>query len=88
MKLAERVFRCDACGLIMDRDRNAAANLAAWAERARAWTAKRAARSPMPLEGKALAVGLTAAKPAPWKEEPKRLYATKRGERPRSLAVR
>ena len=35
------------------------------------WTAKRAARSPMPLEGKALAVGLTAAKPAPWKEEPK-----------------
>jgi putative transposase len=36
MKLAERVFHCDACGLIMDRDRNAAANLAAWAERARA----------------------------------------------------
>jgi putative transposase len=30
--LAERVFRCDGCGLVMDRDRNAAANLAAWAE--------------------------------------------------------
>lgn len=27
---------------------------------------RRAARSPMPLEGRALAVGLTAAKPAPW----------------------
>ncbi|HET6749772.1 MAG TPA: hypothetical protein VFL71_10965 [Actinomycetes bacterium] len=31
--LAERLFCCDACGLAMDRDRNAAANLAAWAER-------------------------------------------------------
>jgi len=30
--LADRTFRCDACGLIADRDRNAAANLAAWAE--------------------------------------------------------
>jgi putative transposase len=30
MGLAERVFRCDACELITDRDRNAAANLAAW----------------------------------------------------------
>jgi putative transposase len=33
MGLGERVFRCDGCGLILDRDRNAAANLAAWAER-------------------------------------------------------
>jgi putative transposase len=33
LSLAERSFRCDACGLIADRDRNAAANLAAWAER-------------------------------------------------------
>jgi putative transposase len=32
MRLAERVFGCDACKLVMDRDRNAAANLAAWAE--------------------------------------------------------
>jgi len=31
--LAERTFRCDRCGLTIDRDRNAAANLAAWAER-------------------------------------------------------
>jgi putative transposase len=54
MELAERTFRCG-CGLIMDRDRNAAANLAAWAEHAQARTAKRAAGSPMPLEGKALA---------------------------------
>jgi putative transposase len=34
MGLAERVFRCGGCGLVMDRDRNAAANLAAWAEAA------------------------------------------------------
>jgi len=33
MGLAERVFSCDRCGLTLDRDRNAAANLAAWAER-------------------------------------------------------
>jgi putative transposase len=32
MPLAERVFCCDGCGLFIDRDRNAAANLAAWAE--------------------------------------------------------
>jgi putative transposase len=36
MGLAERVFRCEACDLTMDRDRNAAANLAGWAEHARA----------------------------------------------------
>jgi transposase len=54
MGLAERTFRCG-CGLITDRDRNAAANLAAWAEHAQARTAKRAAGSPTPLEGKALA---------------------------------
>jgi putative transposase len=34
LSLAERIFRCDACGLIADRDRDAAANLAAWAEAA------------------------------------------------------
>ena len=32
MGLAERTFRCRGCGLLTDRDRNAAANLAAWAE--------------------------------------------------------
>jgi putative transposase len=36
MGLAERVFCCVGCGLVMDRDRNAAANLAAWAERSHA----------------------------------------------------
>jgi putative transposase len=35
MTLAERIFSCDACGLRMDRDCNAAANLAAWAEQQR-----------------------------------------------------
>jgi putative transposase len=32
MGLAERVFGCGGCGLGIDRDRNAAANLAVWAE--------------------------------------------------------
>jgi putative transposase len=32
MGLAERVFGCGGCGLVIDRDRNAAANLAVWAE--------------------------------------------------------
>jgi putative transposase len=32
LTLAERTFRCDACGLVCDRDVNAAANLAAWGE--------------------------------------------------------
>ena len=36
MTLSERVLRCDDCGLTIDRDRNAAANLAAWAERVHA----------------------------------------------------
>ena len=36
MGLAERTFRCAGCGLVIDRDRNAAANLAAWAERSHA----------------------------------------------------
>jgi putative transposase len=34
MRLTERMLRCDGCGLVIDRDRNAAANLAAWAEAA------------------------------------------------------
>jgi putative transposase len=36
MGLAERIFCCAGCGLVIDRDRNAAANLAAWAERSHA----------------------------------------------------
>jgi putative transposase len=32
MELAERIYCCAGCGLAIDRDRNAAANLAAWAE--------------------------------------------------------
>jgi putative transposase len=31
MSLSERVYRCEACGLVMDRDLNAARNLVAWA---------------------------------------------------------
>jgi putative transposase len=72
MGLGERTFRCDQCGLVMDRDRNAATNLAAWAEQhmPRSRTAKRAAGSATPLEGKALAVAVAMAQPAPTKGEP------------------
>ena len=34
MRLGDRVFCCQGCRLVTDRDRNAAANLAAWAEAA------------------------------------------------------
>jgi putative transposase len=34
--LADRSYCCDGCGLAIDRDRNAAANLAAWAEQSHA----------------------------------------------------
>jgi transposase len=75
MSLAERTFRCEACGLVMNRDRNAAANLAAWAEgatmaAARAPVRQAGGRVTTPLEGKALAVAAATAKPAPMKEEP------------------
>jgi putative transposase len=40
MSLAERTFSCGGCGLLLNRDRNAAANLAAWAETARLATAQ------------------------------------------------
>jgi putative transposase len=32
LRLADRTYTCDHCGLVLDRDLNAAANLAAWAE--------------------------------------------------------
>jgi putative transposase len=71
MSLGERTFHCDTCGLSCDRDRNAAANLAAWAEHAQApRTAKRAAGLPRPLEGKALAIASAMVEPAPTKGEP------------------
>jgi putative transposase len=40
LRLAERVFRCHSCGLVIDRDRNAAINLAIWAKVAHTATAK------------------------------------------------
>ena len=75
MSLAERIFSCEACGLVLDRDRNAAANLAVWAEIATMATARApdrqaGGRVTTPLEGKALAVAEATAKPAPMKGEP------------------
>jgi putative transposase len=34
LRLSVRIYRCNRCGLVVDRDRNAAANLAAWADTA------------------------------------------------------
>jgi IS605 OrfB family transposase len=75
MPLAQRTFRCDACGFVADRDRNAAANLAAWPKAAGIATndtpdRQAGAGSPMPLEGKALAVILVTVQPVPTKGEP------------------
>ena len=69
MGLAERTFRCG-CGLIMDRDRNAAANLAAWAEHAQARTAKRAAGVTNASGGEGAGRHRGVGKPPPTKEEP------------------
>jgi putative transposase len=73
MGLAERLFRCRRCGLATDRDRNAAANLAAWAERnhARAPDRQAAAGSSMPIEGKVPAVISVTVQPASTKWEPR-----------------
>jgi putative transposase len=47
VRLTERVFRCHCYGLVIDRDRNAATNLATWAQ-----AAKRAAWSPCLWRGR------------------------------------
>jgi putative transposase len=76
LSLAERVFRCGACGLTADRDRNAAANLAAWAEAADTAGAQAPDRqadgrvtNASGEDGAALRHG--DGQPAPEKEEPK-----------------
>jgi transposase len=58
MVLARRTFRCASCGLVVDRDLNAAANLAAYsdAETQHPRTPKHEAGSKMPAEDAALAV--------------------------------
>jgi transposase len=75
MGLAERLFWCDGCCLMMDRDRNGAANLAAWAEAA----SKAAAPAPdrqaggrvnNAAGGKAPAIAVARVEPTPVKEEP------------------
>jgi putative transposase len=71
VRLRQRVFFCDACGHACDRDRNAAANLAAWADRNHVpRTVKQAAGLPMPLEELAPPVGSPTACPSPTKGEP------------------
>jgi putative transposase len=42
LSLATRIYSCDSCDLVLDRDVNAASNLAAWGERHRAVSASQA----------------------------------------------
>lgn len=72
MRLAERVFRCDNCGLILDRDRNAAANLAAWAEHHRRPDSGPPSGRPGTNApgGEAMAIASAMVEPTPAKEEP------------------
>jgi putative transposase len=75
MALGTRTFRCGGCGLVMDRDCNATANLAARAEAAELDGARvpdrqaggRIIHAP---GGKALAIASAVAKPAPVNGEP------------------
>jgi len=73
MGLAERTFRCAGCGLVIDRDRNAAANLAAWAERSHAQAPDRQAggRVIKAPGGEGADRRLVTVEPAPAKGEPK-----------------
>ncbi|WP_415856447.1 RNA-guided endonuclease InsQ/TnpB family protein [Sinomonas sp. G460-2] len=69
--LGERTYRCGECGLSIDRDLNAAANLAAWAEdHAQPWTPKHEAGIPTPADTKALAPAQAGTKPAWQTREP------------------
>ena len=70
LKVEERTFRCRRCDNSCDQDRNAAANLAAWAERSGARTVKRPAGSTMSLEGTVLAIALPMVGLVPMKGKP------------------
>jgi Putative transposase DNA-binding domain len=92
MGLAERLFRCDGCGLMTDRDRNGAANLAAWAEaasRAAAQTPDRQAggRVTKASGGKAPAIALAMVEPTPAKEEPMFTSCGREGRTPEKGAA-
>jgi putative transposase len=70
LTLSERFFECDACGLFVDRDENAAINLRKLALA----QLPEGLREVTPVERKALALGSTSVKPASPKQE-----ATARG---------
>jgi putative transposase len=73
LRLAERTFHCDRCGLDMDRDCNAAANLAAWAARraaAQAPDRQAGGRVINAPGGNGLAITSVTVKPGPAKGEP------------------
>jgi putative transposase len=74
LRLAERTYHCLSCDLVIDRDTNAAANLAAWAEVSiaaiQAPDRQAGGRVTNASGGVASPVASAPAKPAPRKEEP------------------
>jgi putative transposase len=73
LPLSQRVFCCPACGYRADRDVNAAANLAVWAEQHQAQTRDLDARGPVINASRGDGPGRTprrVVKPAPLTEEP------------------
>jgi len=89
--LAERTFQCSLCGLVMDRDTNAAANLAAWADAlympaAQAPDRQAGGRVTNASGGEVLGVASMAPKPALTKEEPT-LWRTPEPRTPEKGAV-
>jgi putative transposase len=89
--LAERTFHCSLCGLVMDRDTNAAANLAAWADAlymqaAQAPDRQAGGRVTNASGGEVLGVASMPPKPALTKEEPT-LWRTPEPRTPEKGAV-
>jgi putative transposase len=69
LKLSERVFDCDACGLSLNRDENAAINLRRLGLRALGGELPEGLREVTPVERKALALASASVKPASVKQE-------------------
>ncbi|WP_442943418.1 RNA-guided endonuclease InsQ/TnpB family protein [Nocardia sp. NBC_00565] len=85
LTLADRIFACG-CGHRLDRDRNAAVNLAAWGEQyhrdfSRLGSPKHEPRSSMSADGKALAYTPVWVKPIRMKRKPTLSYESRTSEK-------
>jgi len=74
LPLSQRIFRCDSCGHVADRDLNAATNLATWAEQQHARVRDPEVRGPVTNACRGDGSGphhRVWVKPAPTKQEPR-----------------